>query len=153
VVAALTAGAVLLAVFAVVETRSRHALLPVRLLRSRDRLGADLIMLGVGTAMFGVFFFLTLFVQDVWGYSALRTGAAFLPFTAAVLVASGAAARLVHRIGPRPLLLAGAAAIAGGLYGLSRVTEHGTYMRELLGPFLVTGAILGLERPGKEHRA
>ena len=140
----LTAGAALLAVFAVVEARSRHALLPVRLLRSRDRLGADLIMLGAGTAMFGVFFFLTLFVQDVWGYSALRTGAAFLPFTAAVLVASGAAARLVHRIGARPLLLAGGAAIAGGLYWLSRVTEHGTYTHGLLGPFLVTGAGFGL---------
>jgi len=72
VVAALTAAVVLLAAFAVIETRSPHALLPVRLLRSRDRLGANLIMLGVGTAVFGVFFFVTLFVQDVWGYSALR---------------------------------------------------------------------------------
>ena len=59
-VAALTAGAVLLAAFAVIETRSRHALLPLRLLRSRDRLGANLIMLGVGTALFGVFFFVKL---------------------------------------------------------------------------------------------
>ncbi|HXW88332.1 MAG TPA: MFS transporter, partial [Streptosporangiaceae bacterium] len=64
VVASLTAAVVLLAAFAVVEARSRHALLPVRLLRSRDRLGANLIILVVGTAMFGVFFFLTLFVQD-----------------------------------------------------------------------------------------
>jgi predicted MFS family arabinose efflux permease len=144
VVAALTAGAVLLAAFAVVETRSRDALLPVRLLRSRDRLGADLIMLGVGTAMFGVFFFLALFVQDVWGYSPLRAGAAFLPFTAAVLVASGAAARLTHRIGARPLLLAGATALAGGLYWLSLASEHGTYTNALLGPILVTGAGFGL---------
>ena len=110
VVAALTAAAVLLAAFAVVERRSRHALLPVRLLRQRDRLGANLIMLGVGTANFGVFFFVTLFVQDVLGYSALRTGLAFLPLTAAVLAASGAATALVPRIGARPLLLAGGAA-------------------------------------------
>jgi len=81
VVAALTAAVVLLTAFAVIETRSRHALLPVRLLRSRDRLGANLIMLAVGTAVFGVFFFVTLFVQEVWGYSALRTGVAFLPLT------------------------------------------------------------------------
>jgi EmrB/QacA subfamily drug resistance transporter len=144
VVAVLTAGAVLLAAFAVVETRSRHALLPVRLLRSRDRLGANLIMLGVGTSIFGVFFFLTLFVQDVWGYSALRTGVAFLPLTAAMLAASGAATTLVPRIGARPLLLAGGAASAGGLYWLSRMTEHGTYAGGLLGPTLLTGAGLGL---------
>jgi hypothetical protein len=144
VVTALTAGAVLLAAFAFVETRSSHALLPVRVLRQRDRLGANLIMLGVGTAIFGVFFFVNLFVQDVWGYSALRTGLAFLPLTAALLAASAAAAALVPRIGARPLLLAGGAAGAGGLYWLSRVTEHSTYAGGLLGPSLVTGAGLGL---------
>jgi EmrB/QacA subfamily drug resistance transporter len=144
VVTALAAGTVLLAAFALVETRSRHALLPVRLLRQRDRLGANLIMLAVGTAVFGVFFFITLFVQDVWGYSALRTGVAFLPLTVVLLAASGAAAALVPRIGARPLLLAGGAASAGGLYWLSRMTEHGTYAGGLLGPSLMTGAGLGL---------
>jgi EmrB/QacA subfamily drug resistance transporter len=144
VIAALAAGAVLLAAFAVIETRSRHALLPVRLLRSRDRVGANLIMLGVGTAIFGVFFFVTLFVQDVWGYSALRTGVAFLPLTVALLAGSAAASGLVPRIGARPVLLAGGAASAGGLYWLSRVTEHGTYAGGLLGPGLVIGAGLGL---------
>jgi MFS family permease len=144
VVAALAAGVVLLATFALVETRSRHALLPVRLLRQRDRLGANIVMLGVGTAIFGVFFFITLFVQDVWGYSALGTGVAFLPLTAVLLVASGAATALVPRIGARPLLLAGGAASAGGLYWLSRLTEHGTYAGGLLGPSLMTGAGLGL---------
>jgi len=144
VVTALTAGVVLLAAFALVETRSRDALLPVRLLRQRDRLGANLIMLAVGTAVFGVFFFITLFVQDVWGYSALRTGVAFLPLTMVLLAASGAAAALVPRIGARPLLLAGGAASAGGLYWLSRMTEHGTYAGGLLGPSLMTGAGLGL---------
>jgi EmrB/QacA subfamily drug resistance transporter len=144
VVAALTAGAVLLAAFAVIETRSRHALLPVRLLRSRDRVGANLMLLGVGTAIFGVFFFVTLFVQDVWGYSALKTGVAFLPVTAAMLAASLTAAALVPRIGARPLLLAGGAASAGGLYWLSGLTEHGTYAGGLLGPSLVIGAAFGL---------
>ena len=144
VVAALTAAVVLLAAFAVIETRSRHALLPVRLLRSRDRLGANLIMLAVGTAVFGVFFFVTLFVQEVWGYSALRTGVAFLPLTVAMLAASGAATALVPRIGARPLLLAGGAASAGGLYWLSRMTEHGTYAGGLLGPTLLTGVGIGL---------
>jgi len=144
VVASLTAGAVLLAAFGAIEARSRHALLPVRLLRSRDRVGANLIMLAVGTAMFGVFFFISLFVQDVWGYSALRTGVAFLPVTAAMLAASLTASALVQRIGARPLLVAGGAAAAGGLYWLSRMTEHGSYAGGLLGPGLVTGAAFGL---------
>src|SRR6516225_912231 len=108
VVAALTAGAILLTAFAFIETRSSHALLPVRLLRSRDRLGAYLMMLGLGTTLFGVFFFLTLFVQNVWGYSPLKAGVAFLPLTAAVLVASAVATRLVPRTGVRPLLVTGA---------------------------------------------
>jgi predicted MFS family arabinose efflux permease len=144
VVATLAAGAVLLAAFAFIETRSRHALLPVRLLRSRDRLGANLMMLAAGTTLFGVFFFLTLFVQDVWHYSALRAGVAFLPLTVAVLATSAAASRLVPRTGARPLLLTGAVGTAAGLYWLSRLTEHGTYAGGLLGPLLVTGAGLGL---------
>jgi EmrB/QacA subfamily drug resistance transporter len=144
VVATLAAGAVLLAAFAFIEARSRHALLPGRLLRSRDRLGANLMMLAVGTTLFGVFFFLTLFVQDVWGYSPLRAGVAFLPLTIAVLVSSAVVTRLMPRTGARPPLLAGALITGGGLYWLSRLTEHGTYAGGLLGPILATGAGLGL---------
>jgi EmrB/QacA subfamily drug resistance transporter len=144
VIASLASAVALLTAFAVIEARSTHALLPPRLLRSRDRVGAYLMMLGVGTAIMSVFFFLTLFVQDVWGYSALRTGMAFLPLTAGVLAASATAARLVPRIGARPLLLCGAVTCAGGLFWLSRVTEQATYASGLLGPVLVTAAGLGL---------
>src|SRR5215471_15197447 len=145
VVASFAVAAVLLAGFAVIETRSPHALLPVRLLRNRNRTGAYLIFAGAGTAIFGMFFFLTLFLQTVWGYSALKTGGvAYLPFTAAVLVSSGAAAQLVPRIGARLLLLAGSAAMTGGLFWLSRITEHATYTSGVLGPTLVTGAGIGL---------
>ena len=144
VVVALAASAVLLVAFAVIESRSRHALLPVRLLRSRDRVGAYLMMLGVGTLIAGVFFFLTLFVQDVWGYSALRTGVAFLPVTAAMLVGAVGGTALVPRIGARPLLVGGSAVTVGGLYWLSRMTEHGTYAGDLLGAGLVLGVGFGL---------
>jgi EmrB/QacA subfamily drug resistance transporter len=144
VVAPLAVGAALLAAFAVIEARSRHALLPSRLLRNRDRVGANLVMLGAGTAIFGVFFFVNYFVQDVWGYSPLRTGVSFLPLTVALVAGSAAAAALVPRIGPRPLLLAGGAAGAGGMYWLSRLTEHGTYAGGLLGPGLAIGTGLGL---------
>ena len=144
VVVALAASAVLLAAFAVIESRSRHALLPVRLLRNRDRVGAYLMMLGVGTLIAGVFFFLTLFVQDVWGYSALRTGVAFLPVTAAMLVGAVGGTALVPRIGARPVLVGGSAVTVGGLYWLSRMTEHGTYAGDLLGAGLVLGVGFGL---------
>jgi EmrB/QacA subfamily drug resistance transporter len=144
VVAALAAGVLLLAAFGLIEARSRHALVPGRLLRDPRRLGANLIMLGVGTVLFGVFFFLTLFVQQVWGYSAVRAGVAFLPLTAAVLAGSAVASVLTPRIGARPLLLAGAAGCAGGLYWLSLLTENAGYVDGLLGPILVTSAGLGL---------
>ena len=144
VVFALAASAVLLAAFAVIESRSRHALVPVRLLRNRDRVGAYLMMLGVGTLIAGVFFFLTLFVQDVWGYSALRTGVAFLPVTAAMLVGAVGGTALVPRIGARPVLVGGSAVTVGGLYWLSRMTEHGTYAGDLIGAGLVLGIGFGL---------
>ena len=144
VIASLTAAAVLLAAFALIQARSRQPLVPARLLRDRDRSGAYLIMLCAATAMSAVFFFLTLFQEDVWGYSALRTGVGYLPMTAAVLAASAAAARLVTRSATRPLLLAGAAAATGGLYWLSRLSEHGSYAGTVLGPTLVVGCGLGL---------
>jgi len=144
VVAALAGGVVLLAAFAVIQARSKDGLLPVRLLRSRDRVGANLIMLGVGAAIGGVFFFLSLFVQDVWAYSALRAGMSFVPFTIVMLVATAVATRLVRRVGPRPLLMAGAVLSAGGLYWLSRLTVHSTYAGGLLGPALIIGTGLGL---------
>ncbi|MBV9795002.1 MAG: MFS transporter [Actinobacteria bacterium] len=144
VVITLAAGVAALIAFAFIETRTRQPLLPLRLLRDRNRAGANLISLGVGTTLFGVFFFLTLFVQDVWGYSALRAGAAFLPLTVAVLVTSVASSWLVARTGRRPLLLAGTTISAAGLYWMSRLTEHGSYPGGLLGPVVVTGAGLGL---------
>jgi len=144
VVASLAAGAALLAAFAVIELRSRQALLPVRLLRSRDRVGAYLMMLGVGAALGGVFFFLTLFTQDVWGYSALRTGMAFLPVTAAMFVGAIGASALLPRIGARPLLVGGSAVTIGGLYWLSRMSLHGGYASDLLGAGLVLGIGFGL---------
>jgi hypothetical protein len=144
VIASLAAATVLLAAFAVIETRSPHALLPVRLLRDRTRTGAYLSYLGVGIFIFGMFFFLTVFMQAVWGYSALKTGVAYLPFTAALLFGSGAAAQLVPKIGARPILLAGSAASTGGLYWLSRISEHDSYASAVLGPTMVIGAGLAL---------
>jgi predicted MFS family arabinose efflux permease len=101
-------------------------------------------MLGVGTMQFGVFFFLTLFTQEIWHYSPLRAGVAFLPLAGTVLVGAAAASALVPRTGPRPLLLAGAAACAGGMAWLSLLPVSVSYAAGLLGPGLIIGIGLGL---------
>jgi EmrB/QacA subfamily drug resistance transporter len=145
VVASLVASMVLLAAFTVIEAGSENPLLPLRLLRDRDRTGANLIMVCVGAVFFPMLFFLTVFMQSVWGYSALKTGLAYLPLAAAIMVSSAAAAaQLVGRIGARPLLLAGSPAAAGGMYWLSRLSEHSSYAGAVLGPMLVIAAGLGL---------
>ncbi len=144
VIVSLVAAAVLLVAFGFIEVRSPHALMPLRVLRSRDRSGAYVVSLCIGTALFGMFFFLTLFVQNVWGYSPLRTGVSYLPMAGMILVASAAASQLVSRIGARPLMIAGSVAGTGGMFWLSRVTEHSHYVSGLLGPMLLTGTGLGL---------
>jgi EmrB/QacA subfamily drug resistance transporter len=144
VIAALAGAAVLLAAFAAIEARGRHPLLPLRLLADRSRTGANLVMLCTGAGLFGMFFFLTLFLQVVWGYSALKAGLAYLPMTAAIGVTSGAAAQLTPRAGARPVVAAGTVAFGGGLYWLSRLGVHGSYLHTILGPTLVIGAGLGL---------
>jgi EmrB/QacA subfamily drug resistance transporter len=144
VLASLAAAVVLLVSFVLIEMRSSHPLLPMRVLADRNRSGAYLIMLCVATGLFGLFFFLTLFIQSVLGYSAIRSGIAYLPFAVGVVIASALASPLVARLGPRPLILAGTAAIAGGMFWFSRLTEHADYVGQLLGPQLVTSFGLGL---------
>jgi EmrB/QacA subfamily drug resistance transporter len=144
VIVSLTAAVVLLASFLLIESRSKHALMPLRIFRDRNRSGANLMMLCVGTAMFGMFFFLTIFVQTVWGYSAIKTGVAYLPMVGVIMLMAGVSSQLVGRIGARPLLIAGSAIGAGGMFWLSRITEHSTYVGGLLGPMLVTAAGLGM---------
>jgi predicted MFS family arabinose efflux permease len=144
VIVSLVAAVVLLVAFGFIEVRSKQPLVPMRVLRSRDRTGSYLISLCVGTSLFGMFFFLTLFVQNVWGYSALKTGIAYLPLIAMVIVASGVASQLVTRIGARPLMLAGSILSTAGLFWLSRINENSHYVSGLLGPMLVTALGMGL---------
>jgi EmrB/QacA subfamily drug resistance transporter len=144
VIVSLVAAALLLMVFAVIERRSRHALLPLRVLADRNRSGAYLTMLALATAMFGIFFFLTIFLQNVLGYSPVKAGLAALPFAAVIVVMSGIVSQVVARTGARPLMLAGGAVTAGGMYWFSHISVHSTYLSNLLGPMLVTSAGLGM---------
>jgi EmrB/QacA subfamily drug resistance transporter len=144
VIASLAAAVVLLTSFIIIESRSKHALMPLRIFRNRNRSGSNLIMLCIGTSMFGLFFFLTIFVQDVWGYSALKTGVGYLPMVATIMAMAGVSAALVPRIGARPLLIAGSAIAAGGMFWLSRISADSTYTNGLLGPMILTAAGLGM---------
>jgi EmrB/QacA subfamily drug resistance transporter len=144
VIVSLAASVVLLGVFAFIEARSRHALLPPRLLANRSRTGGYIVMLCLATAMFGIFFFLTIFVQEVLGYSALRSGLSFLPFAAIIVVMSGIVSQLVARTGPRPLMITGAALTAGGMYWLSDISVHTSYLTRLLPAMIVTAVGLGM---------
>ena len=142
--ASLAAAVVLLVSFVLIEMRSPHPLLPLRVLADRSRSGTYLIMLCVSTGLFGLFFFLTLFIQTVLGYSAIRSGVAYLPFAVGVVLGSAVASPLVSRTGPRPLIVAGAAMVAGGMFWFSRLTEHAGYASDLLGPQIVSSLGLGL---------
>ena len=144
VLASLAASVVLLVSFVLIEMRSSRPLLPMRVLADRSRSGAYLIMLCIATGLFGLFFFLTLFIQTVLGYSAIRAGIAYLPFAVGVVIASALASPLVARIGPRPLIVVGSAMVAGGMFWFSRLTEHAGYASHLLGPQLVSSFGLGL---------
>jgi len=144
VIASLVAAVVLLTAFAFIEARSRHALVPPRVLKSRDRTGAYLISLCIGTAIFGMFFFMTIFVQTVWGYSPVRSGIAYLPMVGAILLGAASSSQLVARIGARPLITGGPLVAAVGLFWLSRISEHSSYTGGLLGPMMLVGLGMGL---------
>jgi len=144
-VAVLAAAAALLVGFVFIERRAREPELPLHLLRSRRRSGAYVMMLLLGTAMFAVFFFLTLYVQTVWGYSAVRAGVAWLPFPISLIAINIFVARyLVTRVGVRPLLLAGPLFAGAGFMLLSRLSPTGSYWTNLLGPMLVLALGMGL---------
>ncbi len=124
----------LLASFVVVETKmARAPLVPFGLFRSRSLTSANISMFFVGGAMFAMWLFVSLYLQDVLRFSPLVTGLGFLPQTAAIAIAAQISARLVPRIGPRAPLLVGATLSAFGLFWLSYVSPNGTYVSDVLG--------------------
>ena len=121
-IAALAAGAALLAVFAVIESRVAHPLLPVRVFANRTRATSFLVMALVPAAMFAMFYFLSLFIQLVVGYSPLHTGFAFLPFSVGIVVGAGLSSNLVNRIDARFIAGIGTLMAAAALVGFSRLS-------------------------------
>jgi EmrB/QacA subfamily drug resistance transporter len=145
--ACLALAAVLLASFVVVERRCAHPLVPLRMFGNRNRVGAYAIVVLIVTGMFGVFFFLTLFMQQVWHYTALQSGAAYLPMAATVVLAATFSSRAIARLGARPPLVAGTVLVAIGMGWLSRLTANGTYLHDAMPPLLTLATGLGLAFP------
>jgi predicted MFS family arabinose efflux permease len=106
--------------------------------------GADATMLVVAAALFGMFFFLTLYLQQVLGYSALKTGIAYLPLTLTLIGASALASRLVDRFTPKPVLSTGLLVSTAGFVLLTRVSGHADYASHVLPAMIVLGAGLGM---------
>jgi EmrB/QacA subfamily drug resistance transporter len=144
----LAAGVVLLAFFAFWQTRARSPLLPPRVVLNRNRGGSYLTILIVGAGMFGIFLFLTYYLQTTLRYSPLITGVAFLPMIAALAgFAQLSNIVLMPRIGPKALVGAGMLIAAAGMAWMTRIGVHTGYGSAVLGPILVTGAGLGLTIP------
>jgi len=143
-VASLAGAATALIAFVLIEARTREPLLPLRIFADRTRAGVYLILLCLASAFFGFFFFLTQFLQVVWGYSPLKGGLAYLPFIGAFIVVAGLVSRLVNRVGARPLMTAGAVIAPGGLFWLSRVHEGSQYLTGVALPLIVFAVAAGL---------
>ncbi|MGN6793544.1 MAG: MFS transporter [Streptosporangiaceae bacterium] len=140
----LASAAAALLLFVVIESRSAQPLLPLWIFANRNRTGVYLILLCLASTFFGMFFFLTLFTQVVWGYSPLRGGLAYLPFVGGFIVVAGICTRLVPRFGARVPMTIGALLAPVGMFWLSRVHEGSQYLTGVCLPLLVFAATAGL---------
>ena len=140
----IAAAVVLLAAFLVIEWRSRHPLMPFSIFRLRTLRGANIVGLLVGMSLFSMFFFISLYLQNVMHYSPIKTGISYLPLAVGIILSAGAASQLVTRIGFKPVLITGLLFIAGGLIWFSRVpAPGGSYAADVLGPSLLAAVGLG----------
>ncbi|MEO5851664.1 MAG: MFS transporter [Nocardioides sp.] len=147
--ASLVAGVVMLVVFGLIESRVEHPLLPFRIFTNRTRASSFVAMFLAPAAMFAMFYFLSQYIQNVMGYSPLKAGVAFLPFTVGIVVGAGLASNLVNRIDPRFISGVGTLLAAGALFGFSTLPYDttfpatdvtGTYVTDIL-PFIVLMAV------------
>jgi EmrB/QacA subfamily drug resistance transporter len=141
---AFAAAVVLLGLFVVNEARARQPITPLRLFADRGRAGSYASRLLIVAGMFGMFFFLTQFVQDILGFSPLRAGISFLPMTAALFAVSRLSPRLLTRFGARPLMVAGLLPVVAGMAWLSRISPGTGYLSGVLGPMLLIGGGMGV---------
>ncbi|MHB8439180.1 MAG: MFS transporter [Acidimicrobiales bacterium] len=141
-VVSLILASALLVTFVLVESRSAHALMPLHIFSDRNRAGAYAVMLCLAGAMFGTFFFITQYVQDILGYSPLRAGVAFLPMTIGIGATATVVSRVVTKVGPKPFMTAGPFLAALGLFGISFVGVHSSYLA-VIAPLVLIAVGMG----------
>jgi len=137
-------AAAVLAAFIAIEARHQHPIMPLRLYRNRVRSGSYVVMLIVGAALFSMFFFISLFVQNILQYSAIRAGMAFLPFTFGIVIGAGIATQLAARAAPRVIAGSGLVLATSGLFLYSRLEVGSTYIPDLLVPMIIIAVGMGL---------
>ena len=139
----LAAAVALLGVFTLIEQRSDAPLVPFSIFRKRTLTGANVVGLLVGGSLFAMFFFLTLYMQQVLGYSPIKAGLSYLPLSIGIILSAGVASQLVTRIGFKPVLAVGLILIAAGLVWFSEISVDGGFATDILGPSLLAAVGLG----------
>ena len=139
----LATAAVILAAFLLNETRSAHPLMPLSIFRVRGLAAADATQLIAFAGFYSMFFFLTLYMQNVLHWSPIQAGAAYLPVTAGLGFAAAMSPKLFARLGTRPVIVGGALLSAGAIYYLSRIPLHGTYLADILPGLIIMSLGLG----------
>jgi EmrB/QacA subfamily drug resistance transporter len=135
---------IVIGLFVVNESRAKHPLVPLTIFRIRNVSGGNLMMLPVIASAFGMFFFLSLYIQNVLHYSPVRTGLCFLPVPVIIGVLSYYAPAMLERLGFKPLLVTGTALATLGIYLMSFITAHSTYVANLLPPLVILGFGFGI---------
>jgi EmrB/QacA subfamily drug resistance transporter len=139
----LALSAVLLAAFVAIELRARKPLVPFSIFRIRTLTGANVVGLLVGASLFSMFYFISLYMQQVLGYSAIHAGLSYLPLALTIMASAGIASGLVTKVGYKPVLAIGLLFIFAGLLWFSRVSVGGGFTTDILGPSLLAAAGLG----------
>lgn len=134
----------ILAAFVVIETRTRQPLMPFSFFRLRTPRAANLVSLMIAMSLFSMFFFISLYMQQVLGYSALKAGVSYLPLAVTIIITAGISQALVTRIGFKIVLVAGMLFVTGGLVWFAQVSPHGSFASDILGPSLLAAIGLGL---------
>jgi EmrB/QacA subfamily drug resistance transporter len=139
----IVASLLLLAAFVAIELRSRAPLVPFSIFRVRTVTGANVVGILVGASLFSMFYFISLYMQQVLGYSPIKAGLSYLPLAVTIILAAGLASGLVTKVGFKPILAIGMACIALGLIWFTQISVDGTFLSDLLGPSLLAAVGLG----------
>jgi EmrB/QacA subfamily drug resistance transporter len=143
IITLLAGAAALIAIFVAIELRSKAPLVPFRIFRLRTLTGANIVGLLLGASLFSMFYFISLYMQQVLGYSAIEAGLAYLPLAVTIIVAAGIGGQLVTRFGFKPILALGMTFVAAGLVYWSQISVGGGFFADILGPSLLAAMGLG----------